>query len=266
MMASEMSKCLNTKEERMDVLGIDIGGSGIKGAIVNVDDGAFISDRYRLPTPEGAKPKDVARVFASLVHHFDYKGVIGAGFPAVVHHGIMYSAANVDQDWIGTNASDLFSETTGCDVHVLNDADAAGIAEMTFGAGKDYPKGVVLLLTIGTGVGSAIFVDGVLFPNTEFGHLEIRGKDAEWRCSDAARQKKEYSWKAWAKRWQEYLDHMEKLLSPDVIIIGGGISKEADNFLPLLKTRAKILTAQLLNQAGIVGAALYAANKSETRV
>jgi polyphosphate glucokinase len=169
----------------------------------------------------------------------------------------------VDQDWIGTNASELLSEATGCAVHVLNDADAAGIAEMTFGIGKDHSKGVVLLLTIGTGVGSAIFVDGILLPNTEFGHLEIRGKDAEWRCSDAARQRKNYSWTAWAKRWQEFLDRMEKLLSPDVIIIGGGTSKEGDKFLPLLKTRAKILTAQLLNQAGIVGAALYAANKSQ---
>jgi polyphosphate glucokinase len=246
----------------MEVLGIDIGGSGIKGAIVNVDTGEFISDRYRLPTPQGARPKDVARVFASLAKHFDCHGLIGVGFPSVVHHGVVYTAANVDQDWIGTNASHLFGEATGCEVFVLNDADAAGIAEMTFGAGKEYSKGVVLLLTIGTGVGSAIFVDGILLPNTEFGHLEIRGKDAEWRCSDAARQAKDYSWKTWAKRWQEYLDSMEKLLWPDVIIIGGGISKEADKFLPLIKTRAKILTAQLLNQAGIVGAALYAANKS----
>jgi polyphosphate glucokinase len=247
----------------MEVLGIDIGGSGIKGAIVNVDNGEFISDRYRLPTPQGAKPKDVARIFASLVRHFECQGLVGVGFPSVVHHGVVYTAANVDQDWIGTNASELFSEATGCAVQVLNDADAAGIAEMTFGVGKDYSKGVVLLLTIGTGVGSAIFVDGILLPNTEFGHLEIRGKDAEWRCSDAARQRKSYSWTAWAKRWQEYLDGMEKLLSPDVIIIGGGISKEADKFLPLIKTRAKILTAQQLNQAGIVGAALYAANKSQ---
>jgi polyphosphate glucokinase len=246
----------------MEVLGIDIGGSGIKGAIVNVDTGEFISDRYRLPTPQGARPKDVARVFASLVKHFDCHGLIGVGFPSVVHHGVIYTAANVDQDWIGTNAGQLFGEATGCEVFVLNDADAAGIAEMTFGAGKEYSKGVVLLLTIGTGVGSAIFVDGILLPNTEFGHLEIRGKDAEWRVSDAARQAKDYSWKTWAKRWQEYLDSMEKLLWPDVIIIGGGISKEADKFLPLIKTRAKIMTAQLLNQAGIVGAALYAANKS----
>jgi polyphosphate glucokinase len=246
----------------MEVLGIDIGGSGIKGAIVNVDTGEFISDRYRLPTPQGARPKYVARVFGSLVKHFDCHGLIGVGFPSVVHHGVVYTAANVDQDWIGTNAGQLFGEATGCDVYVLNDADAAGIAEMTFGVGKEYSKGVVLLLTIGTGVGSAIFVDGILMPNTEFGHLEIRGKDAEWRCSDAARQAKDYSWKTWAKRWQEYLDNMEKLLWPDVIIIGGGISKEADKFLPLIKTRAKILTAQLLNQAGIVGAALYAANKS----
>ncbi len=248
----------------MEVLGVDIGGSGIKGAIVNVDTGEFISDRYRLPTPVGARPKDVARVFASLARHFECKDIIGAGFPSVVHHGVVYTAANVDQDWIGTNASELFSEATGCKVHVLNDADAAGIAEMTFGVGKEYNRGVVLLLTIGTGVGSAIFVDGILLPNTEFGHLQIRGKDAEWRCSDAARQKKEYSWKAWAKRWQEYLDWMEKLISPDIIIIGGGISKEADKLLPLIRTRARILTAQLLNQAGIVGAALYAANKSQS--
>jgi polyphosphate glucokinase len=246
----------------MGILGIDIGGSGIKGAVVDIQTGEFITERYRLPTPEGAKPMDVAMVFAEVVKHFNYLGPVGSGFPSVVQNGLVFTAANIHKNWIGMNSEELFGKVSGNPVFVANDADVAGIAEMTFGAGKPYQKGVVLLLTIGTGVGSAIFTDGQLLPNTEFGHLDIRGKDAEWRCSDAARQRKGYSWSQWAVRWQEYLDIMEKLFSPELIIIGGGVSKEADKFLPLIKTRAKIVTAQLLNQAGIVGAALYASGKS----
>jgi polyphosphate glucokinase len=245
-------------EETMAVLGIDIGGSGIKGALVDIDTGELVGERYRLPAPEGNMPTDVAQVFTDVVKHFDYIGPVGAGFPAVIRRGTAWTAANVDYSWIGTNANDLFTQSSGCPVHVLNDADAAGVAEMAFGAGRDCKKGVVLLLTIGTGVGSVLFVNGVLLPNTELGHLVIRGKDAEWRCSDIARQEKDYSWEKWANRWQEYLGELEKLLWPDLIIIGGGVSKQSDQFLPLIKTRARLVTARFLNQAGIIGAAIYA--------
>jgi polyphosphate glucokinase len=245
-------------EENMAILGIDIGGTGIKGALVDADTGELVGDRFRLPAPEGNKPDDVARVFSEVVKHFEYTGPVGAGFPAVIRRGIAFTAANVDYTWIGTNANEIFSKTSGCPVYVLNDADAAGVAEMAFGAGKDMKRGVVLLLTIGTGVGTALFIDGVLFPNTELGHLVIRGKDAEKRCSDTARQEKQYSWEKWAMRWQEYLNELEKLLWPDLIIIGGGVSKQSEEFLPLIKTRAKLVTARFLNQAGIIGAAMYA--------
>jgi len=246
----------------MGVLGIDIGGSGIKGAIVDTETGELATDRFRLPTPEGARPQEVAQVFAEVVKHFEYQGPIGVGFPAVIRGGIIYTAANISRMWIGTNASKLFGDVSGCPVYIVNDADAAGIAEMTFGIGRHYGQSVVFLITIGTGVGTAIFVNGTLLPNTELGHIEIRGKDAEKRASDAARQEKGYSWKQWAEKLQEYLSTIERLISPDVVIIGGGISKDSEKFVPLLNLKAKIEIAQLLNQAGIVGAALYAKNRS----
>lgn len=242
----------------MEVLGLDIGGSGIKGALINVTTGTLVSDRFRLPTPEEAKPDDVAEVVGQVVKHFGYKGVLGAGFPAVVHHGVAYSAANIHESWIGKDVSALFSNATGCKSYVLNDADAAGMAEMQFGAGRKYKHGVVAMLTIGTGIGSAIFIDGRLFPNTEFGHIEIRGKDAERRASDAAKERKKWTWEEWAMRFQEVLSTYEKLFSPDVFIIGGGTSKYFSEFEMYLRTRADIVPAQMLNQAGLVGAAVYA--------
>lgn len=245
----------------MAILGIDIGGSGIKGAMVDLESGEFTTPRHRIATPEGALPADVAVVVKEMVKHFNYQGPVGCGFPAVVRDGVVYTAANIDHSWIGVNANKLFSESTGCPVYIVNDADAAGIAEMTFGVGKDYQEGIVLLLTLGTGIGSAVFVNGHLLPNTELGHIEIRGKDAEQRASAAVRTKKKLSWKAWTARLQEYLSKIEMLLSPDVIIIGGGISKDSEKYFPLLKTRAKMIPASLLNQAGIVGAALYAHEK-----
>jgi polyphosphate glucokinase len=251
----------------MELLGIDIGGSGIKGALVDTTTGIMKADRFRLPTPEDARPGAVADTVKGVVKHFDYSGPIGCGFPAVVRDGEICSAANISQDWIGVNAQKLFSKTTGCDVLVLNDADAAGIAEMTFGAGKPYStKGVVLIITLGTGIGSALFVDGHLLPNTEFGHLQIREKIAERRASDAVRQKKALSWNEYADRLQEIFTYMEFLLSPDLLIVGGGVSKEHEKFLPQIKLRAKIVPAQLLNQAGIVGAALYASQMSQPPV
>ncbi len=241
----------------MQVLGIDIGGSGIKGAPVETETGALLAERFRIPTPDPAKPKAVAKVVAEIVTHFDWHGPVGCGFPAVVRSGVTLSAANVHKKWIGTNAEALLTEVTGCPVRMLNDADAAGMAEMAFGAGRAR-QGTVLLITIGTGIGTAVFVDGKLVPNTEFGHIEIGGVDAEWRASDAARQRERLSWKVWAGRFNQYLQVMEKLLSPDLIILGGGVVKKYEKFLPLLSTQAEIVPAQFLNEAGIVGAALAA--------
>ncbi len=245
----------------MITLGIDIGGTGIKGALVDTDTGAMVTDRKRLLTPEQAIPQDVAKVVKELVESFDYKGVIGCGFPAIVRHGVAYSAANIHKTWIGLNVNQLLTEASGCNTFVLNDADAAGMAEMAFGVGKSMQNGVVIVLTLGTGIGSAIFTDGKLVPNTEFGHLLIRGKDAEMRASDAARRKKEMTWKKYAERLQEYLMEMERLFSPDLFVIGGGLSKNFDKYVPLIKINTKIVPAQLLNQAGIIGAAIYAAEK-----
>lgn len=246
----------------MPVLGIDVGGSGIKGAPVDLAAGELTEERFRLPTPDQAKPNDMAAVVAEIVKRFDWKGPVGMGFPAVIRGGIVCTAANIHPTWIDTNAEQLFSKATGCPVHVLNDADAAGLAEMRYGVGRERSKGVVMLVTIGTGLGTALFVDGKLVPNTELGHIEIRGKDAERRASDAARQRKEMSWEEWGGKFNEYLSNLERLFWPDLFVLGGGISKTADKFLPYLRLRTEVTTAQLLNQAGIIGAGLYAAMKT----
>lgn len=241
----------------MQLLGIDIGGSGIKGAIVDTEQGAFVGDRLRIPTPQPAKPEPVADVVAEIANHFDWKGPIGCTFPAVVKHGVTLSAANVDDEWIGANAKQILEEKTNSSVIVLNDADAAGIAEMKFGAGRDR-SGLVVILTLGTGIGSAFFMDGVLIPNTEFGHLQVRGKDAEHRASDKVRQEKGYSWGKWGKRLSEYFQYLEFLFTPDLFIIGGGVSKKYDKFFPHIHCKTEIVPAELRNQAGIIGAAIAA--------
>lgn len=246
----------------MHVFGIDVGGSGIKGAIVDVLNGKLVTERKRLPTPPGAKPEDVAKVIRELLQMYDWTGVVGVGFPSVVISGVIHTAANIDSGWVGINGEKFLQEITGCRVYALNDADAAGLAEMHFGNGREFHNCVVLLLTLGTGIGSAIFTNGVLLPNTEFGHLIIRGKDAEKRASAAVRTNKKLSYKQYAKRLQEYLNEMERLISPDVIIIGGGISKDSSKFFPYLSTRAKLITAHFLNQAGVIGAAYYAWQRS----
>jgi polyphosphate glucokinase len=238
----------------MEILGIDIGGSGIKGAPVDVIKGKLVTKRFRIPTPQPSKPDPVTDVVAQIVKHFEWKGPVGCTFPAVIKEGVAYSAANVDKSWIGTNGQKLLQEKTGCPILLLNDADAAGIAEMEFGAGRGY-KGMVIMLTFGTGIGSAIFVNGQLVPNTEFGHMEVRGKDAEDRAADRIRQEKNLNWEKWAARVDEFLGRMELLFSPDLFIIGGGVSKKHDKFLHLLHTQAKIVPAQMLNEAGIIGAA-----------
>jgi polyphosphate glucokinase len=239
------------------VLGIDIGGTGIKGALVDVSKGTLASERHRIDTPQPATPEAVAKVVNDIVKHFNYKGVIGVTFPAIVRHGITLSAANVDKSWIGTDADALFEKATGLSVHVMNDADAAGVAEMAFGAGTGQ-KGVVIVLTFGTGIGSALFTEGVLVTNTEFGHLELDGKEVEPRTSYKAREDLNLGWKKWAKRVNKYLNHLEFIFSPDLFIIGGGASKKSDKFFPLLKLNTPIVTAKLLNEAGIVGAAVMA--------
>jgi polyphosphate glucokinase len=239
------------------ILGIDIGGTGIKGAPVDVVRGTLAADRFRVPTPEGGAPRDVARVVGEIVAHFDTMGPVGCTFPAVMRRGVAMTASNVDETWIGTDAGALFESEAKRPFVVLNDADAAGIAEMEYGAGEGR-KGTVVMITLGTGIGSAVFVDGVLLPNTEFGHLDIRGKAAEHRASEKAREEHDLSWDKWAKRVTEVLTHIETLLWPDLFIIGGGVSKKSEKFLPLLDTRAEVVPAQLLNEAGIVGAALAA--------
>jgi polyphosphate glucokinase len=204
----------------------------------------------------------VAAVVAEIVGHFDTTGPVGCTFPAVVQHGIARTAANVDAAWIGTDAQALFEHLVPRPFVVVNDADAAGIAEMQFGAGKGR-RGTVMMITLGTGIGSALFTDGVLVPNTEFGHLDIRGKAAEARASEKAREEHDLGWDKWAKRLNEVLAHLEALLCPDLFILGGGVSKKSEKFLPHLETRAEIVPAQLLNQAGIVGAALAARGSDE---
>ena len=241
----------------MQILGIDIGGSGIKGAPVDTATGALLAARLRIPTPVPSKPAALAKVVGDIAHQFNWQGPIGCGFPSVVRGGVTYSAANVHKKWIGADAAALFSEATGCPTFVVNDADAAGLAEMTFGVGRGR-MGVVLLITIGTGLGSALFTDGHLVPNTELGHLQIRGMDAEQRASDAVRKRDKLSWKEWSARLNEYLQALESLLTPDLIILGGGVIKLQDKFLPRLKLQAEVLPAQYLNDAGIVGAALAA--------
>ena len=241
----------------MEILGIDIGGSGIKGALVNVEKGELLTKRHRISTPDPSVPDAVGEVVAKIVRHFEWTGPIGCTFPAVIKDGVAYSAANVDNSWIGTNGRELMERKTGCPVLLINDADAAGIAEMEFGAGRGHP-GIVIILTFGTGIGSAIFVNGQLVPNTEFGHMEVRGKDAEDRAADRIRKEKDLNWEKWAERVNEFLDRMEILFSPDLFIIGGGVSKKHEKYLPLLKTTAEIVPAQMLNEAGIIGAALAA--------
>ncbi len=241
------------------VLGIDIGGTGIKGAPVDVSTGKLVTERIKLDTPHPAEPDAVAAVVSELVKRFDWTGPVGITFPGVVADGVVRTAANVDKSWIDTDAHALFGKATGLKVAVVNDADAAGVAEMKFGAGVGQ-QGTVLMLTLGTGIGSALFIDGILVPNTEFGHIEIRGREAEKRASELVREEHDLSWGKWAGRVDEYLEHMEQLLSPKLIIIGGGVSKKSEKFLPYLTgLRAKVVPAGMLNDAGIVGAAMTVA-------
>lgn len=238
--------------------GIDFGGTGIKGAPVDPRTGELVGDRVRIQTPEPSTPDAVAQVFIELLEQFPTaSGPVGVTVPGVVRHGVVRSAANIDKSWIGTDADRLFSTATGRDVHVVNDADAAGLAEARYGAAKGR-LGLVILTTLGTGIGSALVYDGVLVPNSELGHLEIDGHNAESRAANSARVDDDLSMERWAKRLTTYYRTLENLFSPDLFVVGGGISKRSDEFLPLIKIDTEIVPAQLRNGAGIVGAALYA--------
>ena len=243
----------------MAKLGIDIGGTGIKAALVNTENGELITDRIRIKTPQPSKPGVVINTILELVKNFEYDGPLGIGFPAVIIDGVVLSAANVDKRWINYPGAEKIGAFVGQPVVMVNDADAAGIAEMTFGAGKGR-KGVVMVLTLGTGIGSALFVDGKLVPNTELGHLYLRNhkKDAEEYASDRARTQNKLTWKSWAAQLDQYLHYIEGLFSPRLIILGGGVSKKHDKFVPRLTIRTEVVPAEMLNEAGIVGAAMAA--------
>ncbi len=247
----------------MEILGIDVGGSGIKGALVDTKLGELITDRIRIPTPKPALPEAVNKKIAKLARKFNYEGPIGVGFPAIILDGVVHSAANVANDWIGHPGAQSMSEATGCKVTLLNDADAAGLAEMRFGAGRNQ-QGVVIILTLGTGIGSSVFIDGRLVPNTEFGHLYLQNSklDAEEYTSDRVRTRDRLTWKKWAGRLDDYLQHLEFIFSPNLLILGGGVSKRSDKFIPRLTLKTPVVPAQLRNEAGIVGAAMAAAEET----
>jgi len=249
------------KKASKRVLGIDVGGSGIKGGIVDLSKGELITERHRIATPQPATPKAVATVTRRLTDHFDWDRGVGVAIPSIVRHGIVHSAANIDKSWMGEDAVARFSAALERPVWVLNDADAAGLAELHYGSASEYADGVVILLTFGTGIGSAVFVEGELLPNTELGHLQLRGDDAEHWASARAREEEGLSWKDWAVRVSEYLQHLEFLFSPDAFIIGGGVSRRAKSFFPFLKTSVRIIAADLENRAGVVGAAWYAGHQ-----
>lgn len=248
------------------VLGIDIGGSGIKGAPVNLDVGEFATERLRIDTPKKSTPKNVAKVVAEIVDHFKGEiaedGPIGVTIPSVVTHGITRSAANIDKSWIDCEAEKIFEDELGRDIYLVNDADAAGVAEVHYGAAKGHP-GLVLLTTLGTGIGSALVYRGVLIPNSELGHIEVDGKDAESEAAARVKDDLGLSYDEYVPRLQRYYEVVEQLFWPDLIVVGGGVSKKAHKFLPKLKLNSKIVAAELRNQAGIVGAAWLARDKVE---
>jgi polyphosphate glucokinase len=236
--------------------GVDIGGTGIKGTTVDIDSGQLTAERVRVLTPQPATPAAVVPVVADLVKQASYSGPVGCAFPAVVKAGVAMTAANIDESWIDVSVAGAVSaQLAGDPVTIINDADAAGLAEVRFGAAKDV-SGVVVMLTIGTGIGSAVFLDGRLVPNTELGHLEVDGHEAEKRASETAREEHDLSRKDWAKRFNRYLEVLEGLLWPDLVILGGGVSKAPEKFMPFLESRSKLVPASLANSAGIIGAAL----------
>ena len=239
----------------MNVFGIDVGGSGIKGAPVDTETGELIAERVRVKTPQPSTPEAIGATEVEVVRRSGWDGPVGCGFPAVIKDGMVRTAANIDKAAIGFDMQGRLQQDLNVPVHVINDGDAAGLAEMRWGAGRAV-EGVVLMLTLGTGIGTSLFVEGRLVPNTELGHIELRGEDAEHRASDSARKRDDLSWKEYAERLDEYLHKIEDLLWPDLIVVGGGISKKSERFFPHLTARTKLVPAQMLNEAGIAGAAL----------
>jgi polyphosphate glucokinase len=238
--------------------GIDIGGSGIKGAPVDLRKGQLAADRVRIPTPQPSTPEAVAGTVKQILDEFDWRDSFGCTFPAVVQHGVTRTAANVDRAWIDCDAAAVLRRVTGRDALLVNDADAAGVAEAEFGAAADRHHGLVLVVTLGTGIGSALVNHGKLVPNTELGHLEIDGVDAESRAADSAREREDLDWEEWGGRLQRYFTHVENLVWPDLIVVGGGVSKKFEKWSPYVRTRTELVPAGLLNEAGIIGAALLA--------
>ena len=245
----------------MEFLGIDIGGTGMKGGLVDTERGELTTDRFRLLTPRPATPEAMCKTISRIISHFDWNGPVGCGLPAVIQNGKVRFAYHLSKKWIGIHAEATFSDFTGCSFTVANDADLAGLAEMRFGAGRDR-SGTVLIITLGTGIGTALFVDGRLVPNTEFGHVEIRGKDAEKRAAANVRESKKIGWKKWARNVSEYLARLELYLCPDLVIVGGGVSKKHHKFLPLLDVSMEVVAARMRNDAGIIGAAVAVAERS----
>lgn len=245
-------------------LGIDIGGTGIKAALVDIADGSLISDRFRLDTPHPSTPAAVATTVRDVVATIDYAGPVGVTFPGVVMHGTVKTSVNMDPSWTDTSIVDTLSPMLPGPVITLNDADAAGLAEVRYGAGEGR-AGLILMITLGTGIGTAIIYDGVLVPNAELGHIELDGHDAEKRASASARERKDMTWEHWAGKVQKYLRHLEDVLWPDLFIIGGGVSKRPERWFDLIETRTPKVIATLVNNAGIVGAALAASRHRETR-
>jgi len=242
----------------METLGIDIGGSAIKGATVNLQTGEFVTERHRLETSQPPSVKEIVATVNRIVEHFEWKGKIGCGFPAVVQNGIVKTASNIDKKLIGVNVNELLSQATGCQVNVVNDADAAGFAELKFGSVKNF-QGFAIFLTVGTGIGSALFNKGTLIPNSELGHIYMKNKiKGEKYAADSIRKKEDLSWSDWGKRFNEYLAYLEKLFYPELIIIGGGTSKRFHKFKDELTLKTSVVPALLQNNAGIVGAAMFA--------
>ncbi|MEM9918576.1 MAG: ROK family protein [Bacteroidota bacterium] len=246
--------------QKQTMLGVDVGGSGIKGGLVNIQTGEMLGERFRVETPKPSKPEAVAEAFKKVIAHFEWNDVVGCGFPSVVKNGVTMTAANIDKEWVGTNAKEILSNACGHEVFIRNDADLAGLAEIKFGVGKDSQEGTNLLITIGSGLGSALFVNGQLVPNTEFGHLYLKGHRviAEHYAADSIRKREDLSWKVWGKRFNQYLQHLESLFTPNMIILGGGASKKYAKFSDQLELRTKVIPAKLLNSAGIIGAAYLA--------
>jgi polyphosphate glucokinase len=244
------------------VLGIDVGATGVKGGLVDVSSGTMVSERFRVKTPKPATPKAIAEAFNEVVQHFEWKGIIGVGFPSVIRNGVAKTAANIEKEWIGTNVDEVFEKASGCKIYAINDADAAGIAELYFGA-ADGQQGLTIMLTLGTGIGSAVFLDGLLMPNSEFGHLKLEDDlIAEKYCSDGVRKKSGMTWDEYGKRLNRFVKHLDRVFSPDLIILGGGGSKEFKYYKDYLKAPVKVIPANTLNSAGIIGAAYYAYHKS----